>query len=338
MRHLDLFAGIGGFHAAVSHLGGETVAAVESNYAVANAYKEMWGLEALGDVVDYHKSWDVDLITAGFPCQPFSKAGKQLGSSDDRGTLFDVVLEFIDESYCPPVVMLENVPNLRGKNHITYWNHIKDSLAVRGYTMSEGVLSPHLLPIHLGGTPHHRPRLFLLAVKDGFGLEPELDIPQEAWNDAAYRNWWAAQKDRSPDEHSVPTDVTRTYISTYREELTKFRGPIPKGVLYLADHLELPESRRKIEWQAGDSPFEECCVQLRPSGARFKHFDYLPALVASNQKPFIIGWDRYITAKEGARLQGLPNLPLSMTETEKWKALGNSVNAMLVYNILRKVF
>lgn len=52
MRHLDLFAGIGGFHAAVSHLGGETVAAVESNYAVANAYKEMWGLEALGDVVD----------------------------------------------------------------------------------------------------------------------------------------------------------------------------------------------------------------------------------------------------------------------------------------------
>src|SRR4029079_11698366 len=88
---VDLFAGIGGFHAALSAFGGECVYAVEKDPDAAAVYERNWGIPALGDIVaDTTGRMLVprhDVLAAGFPCQPFSKSGFQRGMDETRGTL-----------------------------------------------------------------------------------------------------------------------------------------------------------------------------------------------------------------------------------------------------------
>src|SRR3954466_1969256 len=89
---VDLFAGIGGFHAALGALGGECVYAVEKDPAAAAVYQRNWNVPAFGDIVaDTAERMvvpDHDVLAAGFPCQPFSKSGRQRGMDEARGTLF----------------------------------------------------------------------------------------------------------------------------------------------------------------------------------------------------------------------------------------------------------
>jgi len=78
---VDLFAGIGGFHAALSDLGGECVFASEIDPKAAAIYHANWGVDPLGDITldandDVMNVPPCDVLTAGFPCQPFSSPGR----------------------------------------------------------------------------------------------------------------------------------------------------------------------------------------------------------------------------------------------------------------------
>ena len=99
---IDLFAGIGGFHAALSAAGGECVYAVEIDPAAAKIYQQNWGLDPLGDITQAANDEIVtvpghDVLVAGFPCQPFSKSGAQRGMDETRGTLYWNILRIIEE-------------------------------------------------------------------------------------------------------------------------------------------------------------------------------------------------------------------------------------------------
>ena len=101
---IDLFAGIGGFHAALEALGGKCVYAVEIDPAAANVYERNWGMNPLGDITEdvSENSMRVpkhDVLVAGFPCQPFSKSGAQRGMDETRGTLYWNILQIIFENY-----------------------------------------------------------------------------------------------------------------------------------------------------------------------------------------------------------------------------------------------
>lgn len=91
---IDLFAGIGGFHAAGESLGWDCVFANEIDPAAAAIYELNWNQTALGNIHDFtrgNKKKPIpshDVLFGGFPCQPFSKSGKQLGMEEDRGSLF----------------------------------------------------------------------------------------------------------------------------------------------------------------------------------------------------------------------------------------------------------
>ena len=92
-RFVDLFAGIGGFHGALGALGGECVYASEIDKAAARIYLRNWGIEPEGDITLAANDTtmnvpDHDVLVGGFPCQPFSKSGKQKGMEEARGTLF----------------------------------------------------------------------------------------------------------------------------------------------------------------------------------------------------------------------------------------------------------
>jgi DNA (cytosine-5)-methyltransferase 1 len=88
-KFVDLFAGIGGFHAALSALGGECVMASEIDKNAASVYKSNWGIEPVGDITEIANENGVrvpdhDVLVGGFPCQPFSKSGFQRGMDEAR--------------------------------------------------------------------------------------------------------------------------------------------------------------------------------------------------------------------------------------------------------------
>jgi DNA (cytosine-5)-methyltransferase 1 len=172
-RFVDLFAGIGGFHAALSALGGECVYAVEKDPEAARIYERNWQMPALGDIVkDTEGCMNVpehDILAAGFPCQPFSKSGLQRGMDEARGTLFWNICEVLRVRK-PAVVLLENVRNIAGPRHRHEWEVIIRSLRELGYQVSSKpmVFSPHLLPPERGGRPQIRERVFILGTFVGY--------------------------------------------------------------------------------------------------------------------------------------------------------------------------
>lgn len=169
---VDLFAGVGGFHAALGALGGECVYAVEKDSAAAAVYERNWRIPAHGDIVDDTETRmrvpKHDVLAAGFPCQPFSKSGYQRGMDEARGTLFWNILRIL-EARRPTVVMLENVRNIYGPRHKHEWEVIVRSLRELGYQVSSRpiVFSPHLLPPERGGRPQVRERVFIMATYVG---------------------------------------------------------------------------------------------------------------------------------------------------------------------------
>jgi DNA (cytosine-5)-methyltransferase 1 len=192
---VDLFAGIGGFHAALSGMGGKCVYASEINRNASETYKRNWGFTASGDLtLDVSsKSINVpehDVLAAGFPCQPFSKSGLQLGMEEDRGELFWTILSVI-ERHKPKIVILENVRNLYGPRHRHEWDAIIYSLRSTGYLVSStpNVVSPHRIPPNLGGRPQFRERIFITATHIGaLGnyLSPNIGPPDMT---TVFRDW-----------------------------------------------------------------------------------------------------------------------------------------------------
>ena len=102
-RFVDLFAGIGGFHQAMRYLGGECLMAAEINQECVKTYSLNFKTvekEIRGDVkkIDPTSIAPFDVLCAGFPCQPFSKAGAQQGFNDKtRGNLFYVIMDILEK-------------------------------------------------------------------------------------------------------------------------------------------------------------------------------------------------------------------------------------------------
>lgn len=198
--YIDLFAGIGGFHAALEGMGGKCVAAVEIDKAAAAVYEANWGISALGDITELANDTVVtipkhDVLVAGFPCQPFSKSGAQKGMDETRGTLYWNILRIIEERK-PAMVLLENVRNLAGPRHTHEWDVIIKTLRAEGYRVSSqpAVFSPHLLPPELGGRPQVRERVFIAATYVGERMShAELETipvvthaPKNGWDTASW--------------------------------------------------------------------------------------------------------------------------------------------------------
>lgn len=173
---VDLFAGIGGFHAALGTMGGECVYASEIDKDAARIYQRNWGLKPDGDITiaANDDTMDVpahDILVGGFPCQPFSKSGKQMGMEETRGTLFWNIAKIV-EAHRPTLVLLENVRNIAGPRHIHEWGVITGTLRELGYRVSDTplVVSPHLIRPEFGGRPQVRDRVFIAATKIPKGM------------------------------------------------------------------------------------------------------------------------------------------------------------------------
>jgi DNA (cytosine-5)-methyltransferase 1 len=185
---VDLFAGIGGFHAALEPLGGKCVFVSEIDEAARKIYLQNWkhnrpdnaDMKIEGNIIPFTDP-EVrvprhDVLCAGFPCQPFSKSGKQRGMDEARGTLFWNIARIIQERK-PSMILLENVRNIAGPRHRHEWNIIIRTLRELGYAVSSEptVFSPHWLPPYMGGTPQVRERVFIAGAWVGTERAFELE-------------------------------------------------------------------------------------------------------------------------------------------------------------------
>ena len=165
---IDLFAGLGGFHIALAELGCKCVFASELRDDLRALYKSNFPETQIieGDItkVDLTSIPHHDILCAGFPCQPFSQAGKREGFNDSagRGNLFDYICDVIraQGNNKPSLLLLENVSNLRGHDEGRTWATIQSKLNELGYDVRDEILSPHQY-----GYPQHRKRIYIVGIR-----------------------------------------------------------------------------------------------------------------------------------------------------------------------------
>lgn len=397
-------------------LGHHCVFASEKNETLANLYLKNFGINPHRDITKAIKSDipDHDILCAGFPCQPFSKAGNQEGFNDlKNGTLFDHIVEIL-ELKKPRYFILENVRNLQNHNNGETWEHIKFELQEElGYEIREKIISPH----HIG-IPQHRERFFIVGSKVGLDhfswpevnndqisifeyldespskvmkLEPEkvfvLDLWQEFLDrlpkDVKLPSWpiWSMEFGATyPFEKETPfASSTRkigntkgnfgislkgmsreekfanlpSYARTEELEFPKWKKhyirsnrafyetykPFIDPVVEKIKELKV-SSWQKLEWnvQGGERIVRNYIIQFRGSGVRLKRTDFFPSLVTVSTQIPILGWEeRYITAREGARIQSMNGIELPERIGTCFSALGNAVNVEIVKKIGEKL-
>lgn len=348
-RFIDLFSGIGGFHQAMSQLGGECVLASEIDEFCNKLYQKNYNRSSDVNIRDLDEKKDIpdhEVLCAGFPCQAFSKAGKQAGMEDEtRGTLFFDIARILREKHTPYIV-LENVRNLVSHDHGNTWRIIRKTLTECGYRLTE---SPLILSPHQFGIPQLRERVIILGKYDPKNIDKPLEIslPAEC---TKYDNsiYTILTKDKVADKY---------YISEYEEMVLtawdEFYNGINKKVIgfpiwadyfrcekipdeypgwkkeFVRKNMELYADNKpfidawfekyhdlkefipthhKMEWQAGEAikSVWEGVIQMRPSGIRIKTPTCFPALVAMVQIPIVGKYRRRLTVEEAGKLQSFP--------------------------------
>lgn len=158
LRVLDLFAGLGGFSLGLERTGQfETVAFVEREVSCQKVLKAYWANVPIFDDVKTFKGDEIDgpidVITAGFPCQDISIAGKRAGLEGDQSSLFWEAHRII-RTIQPQWAVLENVPGLLHR----WMGDVLGALAQIGYDAEW-----HCIPASAVGAPHNRDRVWIIA-------------------------------------------------------------------------------------------------------------------------------------------------------------------------------
>ena len=189
IKIIDLFAGIGGIRLGFEYWGCQNIFSSEIDPYAAKMYEANFGKIPFGDINEIAPSEipDHDILLAGFPCQPFSIAGKGLGFADTRGTLFFNIQEILKEKL-PSAFLLENVKRLKNHNQGNTFEVIKTSLEALGYTIYFDILNTLDF-----GLPQKRERIYIVGFREKIDfsfpskvgkrislseiLEPEESIP-----------------------------------------------------------------------------------------------------------------------------------------------------------------
>lgn len=379
-RFIDLFAGIGGFHQAMEQLGGICVFASEIDKYAIDTYQRNYNINSNINIRDVDEK-DIpfhDVLCAGFPCQTFSKAGKQLGFSDEtKGTLFfdiERILKYHHTKY----IILENVRNLVTHDNGNTWQTIYKHLKEIGYRLTP---KPIIVSPHQFGIPQLRERVVILGVYDPLHKERDLnitlsDLKSKDDNDIQdiISNTRQSSKYYINDKEKMILNAWDSFYKGINKSTIGFPiwadyfkvQPIPEMPLWKADFVlknnklykdnkdfidgwlkentnlsEFNPTQRKFEWQAGNSikSLWEGIIQFRPSGIRVKKPTNFPALVAMVQVPIIGKYKRRLTVREAARLQSFPDSFVpNENDMQAYKQFGNAVNVEVIKNVAIKLF
>lgn len=304
----SLFSGIGGIDLAFQQAGFKIAWAIEKDVACCRTYrhnfKDVTLIERDIRRVNPGDLERVDVITAGFPCQSFSIAGKQRGFDDARGHLFYEVGKFIS-SYKPRFVFLENVPNLLEHDEGRSFQVVHNVLAELNYSMRYRVLRAS----EYGGIPQIRDRIYIVAFREQEDCD-RFEFPNKVnlcitIEDVLNRNqkkhdiYYYSSED--PFYHKASKIVTR-HDSIYR--------------VY---HDSIKVTQNKM------------CPTLTASMG-----------ISRNQVPLVVDdyGIREITIQECLNFQGFPKeyyFPNSITIDDAYKQVGNSVCVLVIRRIAEQI-
>ncbi|MFA7143614.1 MAG: DNA (cytosine-5-)-methyltransferase, partial [Candidatus Dojkabacteria bacterium] len=161
IRFIELFGGIGGFRAGLESLGCRSVGYYEIDKYAVRTYNANWdGWHRPTDIrkIKAEEIPDHEILTAGFPCQPFSVAGQRKGFADTRGTLFFEIARILEEKR-PPYIFLENVRGLISHDKGRTLNTILNTLNELGYYVDYRVLNSRDF-----GVPQNRERIYIIGI------------------------------------------------------------------------------------------------------------------------------------------------------------------------------
>lgn len=294
---VDLFAGIGGLRLGLQRNGGRCVFSSEWDKYAQKTYHAWHGEMPEGDIrkISPADIPDHDVLAAGFPCQPFSIAGVSKKNSLGRahgfrdvtqGTLFFHLATVIDIKR-PPVLLLENVKNLRSHDKGRTWGVIRRTLEEMDYLIHDEVIDA------AAWVPQHRERVFIVGFdRRVFGGEVEFEFPEPPGDRPRFRD---ILDEGVPDKY-VLTDHLWQYLQDYAAKHKAKGNGFGFGMTDL-DGVSRTLSARYykdgsevlIPWKQGANP-------------------------------------RRLTPREAARLMGFPeDLPVVVSDTQAYKQFGNAV-------------
>ncbi|MCX6679891.1 MAG: DNA cytosine methyltransferase [Methanothrix sp.] len=320
----DLCAGIGGFRLGLEKLGWKCAYSCDIDPKCGKTYQANFNeLFDCADInnVDMNKFSNIDVICAGFPCQPFSIAGKCKGFSDPRGETFFKLANILKETR-PSAAIFENVPNLASHDSGITFQKIVSLIQNAGYSVYNQILDSANY-----GVPQHRKRLFIICFRDDLGIDPF------TFNSIFMKKGGLPQPFRrfvNRGDYSIPISKKwQYYIDLYTKKIDIMDVP-----------FKIPKTRLAIERQAPYIDLNDCIFQMRSSGIRALDIDKpLPTFAVSISGggamiPVYSKERRHLSLIEMKRMMGFPdNYKFPVARTFAIKQLANAVCPQVVESI-----
>ena len=314
INFIDLCAGIGGFHYALNKLGLNCVFASEINKDCKEVYFNNYNMMPHGNIIELEVKNipEHSILCAGFPCQPFSIAGKQNGFDDHRGNIFFEILKII-KAKNPDTIFLENVKNLLNHSKGETLKTILSLLEKENYYVSYSVLNSKDF-----NSAQNRERIFIVGNKlkkfdfskiikgntknliDVINLNNNNYIDQDAYT-IIEKNKWVRQK-------------SGLIFCGYINKNTRIRNKV--NLNSSSNHRQ----QNRIYHIDGTHP----TINSQEIGGRYFIYDNIGV--------------RKLTIDECYKLMGFPECFIkSKTISNQYKQIGNSVCVNLIYSISKEI-
>lgn len=310
----SLFAGIGGIDLGFERAGVSTIWANEIDQYCAKTYIANHKSTKLivDDINNLHTKdlEDIDILTGGFPCQPFSIAGYRKGFEDDRGNLFFQIIrllkEFKEDNRLPKVVFLENVKNLYSHNNGKTFKLVKEELSKLGYNVIEKILNT----CEYGNIPQNRERLYIIAFLH------------------------KKDKDKFIWPNKIPLTNTLNNIIDWNSEVDQkyYYSPQMKCYPLLIENIKNKNSIYQFRRVYIRENKSGVCPTLTANMGMGGH--NVPIIMDSKNRI------RKITPRECLLLQGFPKdfiIPKDLCDSRVYKQAGNSVSVEVIYRIAKEI-
>lgn len=294
LKFIDLFCGMGGFRIAFENAGAKCVFSSDIDKFACETYKENFGELPSGDITKIEAK-DIpnhDILCAGFPCQPFSLAGKRLGFEDTRGTLFFEVARILKEKK-PSAFVLENVKGLANHEGGKTLEVILKTLDEIGYSYKYEILNAKDYNV-----PQNRERWYCI------GIRKDLNISIEDYN-------------FPKKEKLIKTLSSIIQINVIDKEYQVSKRCKENVEFFVNDkHIVVTPSTLAYD--------------IRPSRCHFVKGEISNCLTAKmgtggNNVPVVISQMRKLTERECLRIMGYPESYKIKKGFQTYKQIGNSV-------------
>ena len=311
---IDLFAGIGGFHYALSSYGATCLYASEWDKSAQETYVSNHGIMPSGDItkIAAEEIPSHDILCGGFPCQAFSISGKRLGFEDTRGTLFFDIARIV-KHHQPKVVFMENVKNLALHDKGRTFKVVAGTMEELGYTMFSKVLNSGQF-----GVPQHRERIYMVCFRKDIIENRTFDFPKftlpSSLNDILENNPIDAKVIKRPD--------IQIYRSITSGQIKIFDGELPNRPLQIGIVNKGGQGERIYD----------------PIGHAITLSAYGGDAGAKTGLSLVNSVVRKLSPRECARLQGFPDeFIIHPNQQQAYKQFGNSVTINVLQYIVGEI-